>query len=78
MTYNDGLSSFEEVLQRDNFSSVHNKNIWRLVTELYKAFSGICPNITKYIFLLSTSSILFIYLFIYLFINLFIVDCFQM
>ena len=56
VTYNDGLSSFEELLERDNSVSVHNRNIQCLAIELYKVFNGICPNIMKDVFPLSTSS----------------------
>ena len=37
-TYNDGLSSFEELLERDNSVSVHNRNIRCLAIELFKVF----------------------------------------
>ena len=41
VTYNDVLSSFEELLERDNSVSVHNRNVQCLAIELYKAFNGI-------------------------------------
>ena len=56
VTYNDGLSSFEELLERDNSVSVHNGNIQCLVIELYKVFNDICPDIMKDVFPLSPSS----------------------
>ena len=56
VNYNDGLSSFQELLERDNSVSVHNRNIQCLATELYKVFNGICPDVMKDIFPLSTSS----------------------
>ena len=34
VTYNDGLSSFEELLERDNSVSVHNRNIQCLTIKL--------------------------------------------
>ena len=37
VTY-DGLSSFEELLERDNSVSVHNRNIRCLAIELFKVF----------------------------------------
>ena len=55
VTY-DGLSSFEELLERDNSVSVHNRNIQCLAIELYKVFNDICPDIMKDVFPLSTSS----------------------
>ena len=56
VTYNDGLSLFEELLETDNSVSVHNRNIQCLAIELYKVFNEICPDIMKDVFLLSTSS----------------------
>ena len=56
ITYNDSLSSFEELLERDNSVSVHNGNIQYLAIELCKVFNGICPDIMKDVFPLSTSS----------------------
>ena len=55
VTYNDGLSSFEELLERDNSVSVYNRNIQCLAIE-YKVFNGICPDIMKDVFPISTSS----------------------
>ena len=49
LTY-DGLSSFEELLERDNSASVHNRNIQCLAIELYKVFNDICPDIMKDVF----------------------------
>ena len=50
VTYDDGLSSFEELLERDNSVSVHNRNIQFLAIELYKVFNDICPDIMKEVF----------------------------
>ena len=55
VTNNDGLSSFEELLKRDNSASVHNRNIRCLAIELCKVFNGISPDI-MYVFFLSKSS----------------------
>ena len=56
VTYNDGLSSIEELLERDNSVSVCNRNIQYLAIKLYKVFNDICPDIMKDVFPLSTSS----------------------
>ena len=56
VTYNDGLSSFEELLERDNSVSVHNRNIQFLAIELYKVFNDICPDIMKEVFPLTIFS----------------------
>ena len=50
-TNNDGLSSFEALLERDNSVSVPNRKKWCLAIELYKVFNGICPEIMKDVFL---------------------------
>ena len=55
-TNNDGLSSFEALLERDNSVSVSNRKKRYLAIELYKVFNGICPEIMKDVFLLSISS----------------------
>ena len=57
VTYNDGLSSFEELLERDNSVSVHNRNIQRLAIKLYKLLNGIYSDIMKDVFPLRTSSV---------------------
>ena len=49
VTYNDGLYSFEELLERDN--SLHNRNVQCPAIELY-----MCPDIMKGVFSLNTSS----------------------
>ena len=56
ITYNDVLSSFEELLERYNSVSVHNGNIQRLAFELYYLFNSICPDIMKDVYPLRTSS----------------------
>ena len=56
VTYDDSLSSFEELLERYNSVSVHNRNIQCLAVELCKVFNGICPDIMKDVFPLSPSS----------------------
>ena len=49
VTYNDGLSSFEELLERDDSVWVHNRNIHYLAIDIR-------PDILKDVFPLSTSS----------------------
>ena len=56
VTYNDVLSSFGELLERDYSVSVHNRNIQCLAIELYKIFNGIYSDIINDVFPLSTSS----------------------
>ena len=47
---------FEELYERDNPVSVHNRNIQSLAIELFKVFNDICPDIINDVFPLSTSS----------------------
>ena len=56
VTYNDGLSSFEALLERDNSVSVRNRNIQCLTIKRDKVFNGIYLDIMKDVFPLSTSS----------------------
>ena len=56
VSYNDCLSSFEELLERDNSVSVHKRSIQCLAIELYRTFNDICPDIMKDVFHLNTSS----------------------
>ena len=55
VTYGD-LSSSEELLENDNSVSVHKRNIQCLAIKLYTVFNGICPDVMKDVFTLSTSS----------------------
>ena len=54
--YSDWLSPFDVLLERDNFVSVHNRNIQFLAIDIYKVFNDICPDIMNDVFPLSTSS----------------------
>ena len=56
VTYNDGPSSFEELLERDNCVLLRNQNIQCLTIELYKVYNGMWPDIMKDVFPLNTSS----------------------
>ena len=40
LVYDDSLSTFEELLEKDNSFIVHHYNIQTLCIELYKVFSG--------------------------------------
>ena len=50
MTYEDFDSNFEELLQKGNEVSIHNRNIQTLMIEIYKIVSNICPPIMKTLF----------------------------
>ena len=42
VTHGDGISSFEELVERDNSVSVRNRNVQCLAIELFKIFDGMC------------------------------------
>ena len=48
--YNDKRSTFEELLAKDNYVSVHHNNIHALATEIYKVANGISPEIMNEVF----------------------------
>ena len=48
--YSDNISSFEELLETDNFVSVHHRNIQVLATESRKIVNGLSPEIMKEVF----------------------------
>ena len=50
LVYKDNVSSFEELLIKDNSVSVHQKNIQLLAIELYKVKNDIGPELLKDVF----------------------------
>ena len=61
ITYNDNLSSFEELLSKDKSVRVHHRNIQFLAIEMYKVKLGIAPSFMSDIFKIrdiSTDSVL--------------------
>ena len=48
--YQDDISTFEELLQRDNSVTVHTRNIQRLATEMYKVYNNISLGFISEIF----------------------------
>ena len=50
VTYEDFDSNFEELLQKGNEVSIHNRNIQTLMIEIYKIVNNICPPIMKTLF----------------------------
>ena len=55
IVYNDYVSSFKELLERDKSVTIHEKNLQYLAIEMYKVISGIAPPIMTKIFQLKTS-----------------------
>ena len=55
LVYNDHDSSFEELLLIDNSLTIHERNIQKLATEMYKVANNNTPSFLKSIFPLSTN-----------------------
>ena len=50
ITYNDKLSSFQNLLEKDNSVTIHHRNIKILATETYKFLQGFSPPLMNEIF----------------------------
>ena len=50
IVYQDYASSFTKILEKDNSTTIHNRNNQLLVTELLKVKNGLAPPIMKEIF----------------------------
>ena len=50
VTYVDNVSSFQELLEKDNSVSIHHKNIQVLATEMFKISKNLSPDIVREIF----------------------------
>ena len=51
LVYDDNESSFEQLLRRDNSFTIHEKNLQRLATEIYKTKNNLSPEFMKEIFM---------------------------
>ena len=54
ITFNDESSTFQELLDKDNSDTIHNKNTRALATEIYKVLHGYYPVILNEVFVPST------------------------
>ena len=50
ITYGDQKSTFQELLIKDNFVSIHNRNLQVLATEIFKIRNNIAPEFLNEIF----------------------------
>ena len=50
VVYKDHNSSFDELLEKDNSSKIHDRNLQKLVTEIFKVKMNLAPEIMKKIF----------------------------
>lgn len=56
ITYQDDTSTFQELLSKDNFVSIHHGNLQVLATEIFKIKNNIAPKIINETFQNMTSS----------------------
>ena len=50
IVYKDNKSTFEELLDRDDSFTIHEKNVQTLAIELYKVYYGLAPKIMNFVF----------------------------
>ena len=50
IVYNNNTSTYKELLETDNFVSVHFRNVQALAIELYKVVNGFSPDVMKDVF----------------------------
>ena len=55
MIYNDKISNFEELLNKDNSVSIHHNNIHALAIEMYKVADDMSPDLMNEVFKLRNS-----------------------
>ena len=51
ITYQDHISTFQELLNKDNSVSIHHRNLQALATEMFKIHRSLSPDILREIFL---------------------------
>ena len=56
IVYSDKQSTFDELLEKDNTVSVHQRNLQFLATELYKVLNGLSSDLMKDVFTLNDDS----------------------
>ena len=50
LVYNDHISSFEQLLNRDKSFSIHDRNLQKLAIEMFKVKNNLCPSFMHTIF----------------------------
>ena len=50
VAYKDFDSSFEELLRRDSSTTLHQRNLQKLMTKIFKVKTGIAPELMKDVF----------------------------
>ena len=56
ITYSDNISTFEELLKKDNSVSIHQKNLQILATEMFKVYKSMSSSILNDIFVPKVSN----------------------
>ena len=54
--YNDGHSSYDELLNLDNSESIHHRNLQILATGMFRVYKGSATNILNEVFPIKTAS----------------------
>ena len=57
IVYSENQSTFEELPEKDNTVSVHQRNLQFLATELYKVLNDLSPGLMKDVFPLNDDSV---------------------
>ena len=60
ITYQDHISTFQELLNKDNSVSIHHRNMQALATEMFKIHWDLYPDILREIFVPKISCIIFV------------------
>ena len=55
LVYSDHVSTFDELLKKDQSFFIYDRNIQSVATEIYKFFDGLSPSIKKNVFHLNTN-----------------------
>ena len=50
LVYADNKSSYQQLLEKDNSFTIHERNIQKLATELCKVINGVAPRIMSLVF----------------------------
>ena len=56
ITYQDNMSTFQELLNKDNYVSIHHRNLQVLATEMFKIHRGLSPKILRETFVSKINS----------------------
>lgn len=56
VVYDDSISTFEELLYKDNAFTIHERNIQTLAIELFKVINGISPELMSQVFPIKSST----------------------